>query len=121
MNTPFNLQAAIDGKPLITRDGKPVKFIAYSPEISGRFKVMCLRDDTWASYTDEGKDSASVDSEEDLFMAPEKVVVWICHRSISSPLSFPTEEEAQAYAVVSIGKVVAITRVEFEKGEGVDI
>lgn len=42
---PFNLQEAIAGKPIQTRDGCVLKFVAYVPEAREGYKVVILLGD----------------------------------------------------------------------------
>jgi len=42
MKAPFDLQKCLDGHPLITRNGRKAKFIAYVPEASEHDRVVLL-------------------------------------------------------------------------------
>lgn len=74
---PFNLEAARRGEPLVTRDGRPARFVAYVPE-DKHYPVVAVVDNRVTTYSAEGvfqrEDCASV---RDLFMAPKpKRTVW---------------------------------------------
>lgn len=67
---PFDLEAAKRGEPIITRDGRKVKFVAHVPEAKSE-KLVCLVNGDLFLYLDDGsfvfsKPPAPLD----LFMAP---------------------------------------------------
>lgn len=78
---PFDLEAAKRGEPLVTRDGRSVKFVAYVQEAQ-IYPVVAFIEGAPAvhSLTDDGRywsDNHST-SENDLFMAPKpKRTVWL--------------------------------------------
>jgi hypothetical protein len=69
---PFNLQEAIAGKPIQTRDGRVLKFVAHVPEASVGSKVVIMNFQGYiGAYPENGK--SSLDEEEwdnDIVMAP---------------------------------------------------
>lgn len=70
---PFDLEAAKRGEPLITRDGRPAKFVAYVPEADGSHCVVVFIDGTKIPMilTKSGKFyDTDVENGADLFMAP---------------------------------------------------
>ena len=76
---PFNLQEALAGKPVVTRDGRPVKIAGYNPDAKPQWKLAAWVDgnlDAW--YTDgtqTGKINMPTDS--DLRMAQTERKEWI--------------------------------------------
>lgn len=76
---PFNLQRAIAGDPIMTRDGRKVKLIAHLPEMWHDFNVVCLiEDDRIETYTRGGQyDPREKDYCLDIFMVPKKHTVWV--------------------------------------------
>ena len=72
---PFDPQKAKDGHPLVTRDGRPAKFIAHVLEARPYPRIVALLgSESIATYTEQGAYyTGGVESEEDLFMAPHKV------------------------------------------------
>lgn len=69
---PFDLEAAKRGEPLVTRDGRKAKFIAYVPE-SEKYPVAAIIEGSegFDAFTRDGKWSAGIiNSTLDLFMAP---------------------------------------------------
>ena len=95
---PFDLEAAMRGEPLVTRDGRDAKFVAYVPEagVSQRLVVL-IEADIVAFY----KTGAFLDISEsgiDLFMAPPPM------RSINGyeypePVREPLEQEQEYWEV----------------------
>jgi hypothetical protein len=74
---PFNLQDALAGKPVVTRDGRKVKIAGYNPD-AAESEVVVGWADGWArgwcengSYIKDRKHAA------DLFMACETKDVWV--------------------------------------------
>ena len=77
---PFNLEEAKAGKPLVTRDGRDAKFIAYVAECDRAYCVLCHVDgDTFVgSYTDDGKRFADeTKSCADLFMKTTRKTIYV--------------------------------------------
>jgi len=75
---PFNLEAALRGEPVVTRDGRPVKIAGYNEEAFENRQILgWLHGGVWA-WTKAGK--CPDDEMCDLFMAPrerkEWVVIW---------------------------------------------
>jgi hypothetical protein len=76
---PFNLERALAGEPVVTRDGRPVKIAGYNPDAKPQWKLAAWVDgnlDAW--YTDgtqTGKSNMPTDS--DLRMAPNERKEWI--------------------------------------------
>lgn len=69
---PFDLQAAMRGEPIVTRDGRKAKFVAYVPEAEEPSRLVVLDERTGcvSLIYETGKFSTYADSMEDLFMAP---------------------------------------------------
>ena len=75
---PFDLEAAKAGAPIVTRDGRPAKFIAHAAEAHLNQRLLVLIDGTVCTRFESGKYAASPAhvSDNDLFMAPVKRTVW---------------------------------------------
>ena len=74
----FDLKKALDGKPVITRDGKKVINITYfAVDNSDLTCVYGLIDGYVESWHIKGQKLLGVKSNLDLFMAFEKTSVWI--------------------------------------------
>jgi hypothetical protein len=75
---PFNLKEALAGKPVVTRDGRPVKIAGYNPDYLGGQKLL-----GWVmgyiydvgEWTKDG--ISSIREDLDLFMAPTERKEWI--------------------------------------------
>lgn len=75
----FNLEEAKAGKPICTREGAIVKFIAHVPEAAEDYRVVTLGDKGIVfCYTEKGcLYSGDTLSDKDLFMQPVKRTVWV--------------------------------------------
>lgn len=122
---PFNLEEAKAGKPIITRDGRKVKFVAYEPMaethsvavlIAGRKTLNVHRTD--GRFYDE-----DADSEIDLFMASVKQKVYTVVYKIplngqkfteSYTTSSGKEAAINTYSVYN-WEVVAVFENEYEE------
>ena len=76
---PFDLQAAKAGAPIVTRDGRPAKFIAHVAEAHPNQRLLVLVGGAVCRHFEEGRCMLNPDSESpyDLFMAPVKRTVWV--------------------------------------------
>lgn len=78
---PFDLEAAKDGKPVCTRDGRKARIICFNRESIG-FPIIALvkNGDTEGVYQFDDKGRSNIDDEErgyDLMMYPEKKEGWV--------------------------------------------
>ena len=93
---PFNLEAAKAGAPLVTRDGRPAKFIAHVGEAQPSQRLVVLIDGGVYTKFESGgysKNPAHVSSY-DLFMAPVKRTVWVNLYTQHAAIWHDTEKEA---------------------------
>ena len=76
---PFNLERALAGDPVVTRDGRPVKIAGYNHDAKPQWKLAAWVDgnlDAW--YTDGAQTcSGNRPTDSDLFMAPTERKEWI--------------------------------------------
>lgn len=79
---PFDLEKAIVGKPVVTRNGYPVRILCtdrrdptFSMNIVALIKTPAL--DEVMIYDKCGSCRLDIESEYDLFMAPEKKEGWV--------------------------------------------
>lgn len=117
---PFNLLAALEGKPVITGVGK---IEAYYPNdifpVVARIKEYGSKN----RYTKEGKVFERCDTpEKDLYMKPEKIVRWLM---VNKGTGFATKEEILGYSSSTnnksaLAKENAIIKIEFSLGEGIE-
>ena len=93
---PFDLQAAKAGAPLVTRDGRPAKFIAHVGEAQPSQRLVVLIDGGVYTKFESGgysKSPAHV-SPNDLFMAPIKRTVWANVYGYGGATWYNTEKDA---------------------------
>ena len=74
---PFDLQAAIAGKPIVRRDGTPVKFVTYHEGVTDGYPVVVIVNGTLNSYMADGSAYDDGEDDLDLVMVTEKKKVWI--------------------------------------------
>lgn len=68
---PFNLQKAMEGYPIETRDGRSVTFGAYNPDYASEYKIVgWLENKSIRSWTVEGLFTGGRDDDTDIFMLP---------------------------------------------------
>lgn len=77
MSKPFNLKAALAGKPVETRDGRKVTEIHHFKTITGYCSVIAVVDGIFQSHRANGQwgDSPGYN---DLVMASKKHQIWHC-------------------------------------------
>lgn len=95
---PFDLEAAKRGEPIVTRDGRVVKFVAYVPEAVFPHRLVVLVDGFIVRLYETGVTYTNCDSESDLFMAPKKRTVWVNLYPDSHNSHWRTEEAANIAA-----------------------
>ena len=91
---PFDLEAAKRGDPIITRDGREVKFIAYVPEAKKSDQVIVWDHRDITCHYDDGRFSRYDTSDRDLYMAPKKHTVWVNLYSDGEAFYHYTQAEA---------------------------
>lgn len=74
---PFNLEAAKAGAPLVTRNGKPARFVAHVPECAEGFRLIVMIDgeDCVTDLCDSGRVDDAHDYGSDVFLADEPLQV----------------------------------------------
>ena len=88
---PFDLQAAINGAKLVTRDGREAKFIAHEPEAKAHCRVIAMMPNgEMCSYYENGRNLSICDTPHDLFIAVQT-------RSINGHEYPEPEQEALVY------------------------
>jgi len=71
----FNLKDALAGKPVITRDGRPVKIAGYNPDAEKVEKIIGWKSGLSWGWSIDGHDG--IDDDSDLFMAPTERKEWV--------------------------------------------
>ncbi len=75
---PFNLEAALAGKPVVTRDGQPVPELHLFTASDCDYPVVALIGDTVETFTKKGEFRRLEPGHRfDLFMASEKREGWV--------------------------------------------
>ena len=97
---PFDLQAAKAGAPIVTRDGRPAKFIAHVAEAHPNQRLLVLVGGAVCRHFEEGRCMLNPDSESpyDLFMAPVKRTVWVNLYEYGKAIWHDTEKIAERQA-----------------------
>lgn len=114
---PFDLEAAMHGEPLVTRDGRSVRFVAYVPEAMKLNVTAFVEGEREVdTFTDDGRyfGESSEDSVFDLFMAPKpKRTVWL-NFNVRNHLAFwyTSEEEARLSADSQAAAVAVPVQIE---------
>lgn len=78
---PFNIEEAKEGKPVCTRDGRPVRILCL--DVAGEliYKIVALVMESGTEYLhrymENGRYNNNKENKSDLMMAPEKKEGWI--------------------------------------------
>ena len=83
---PFDLEKAIAGKKLVTREGHEVREFHHFKNVSSEYPICAVIQGYLAGFTDKGRyHSHGNESALDLFMAPETITLY--HIEVVSPES----------------------------------
>ena len=74
---PFNLEAALAGAKVVTRDGREVKIAGYNPDGLEYSTVLAWVSQSVISSRKDGKYHPLSDNDNDLFMAPTERKEWV--------------------------------------------
>ena len=98
---PFDLEAAKAGAPLVTRDGRPAKFIAHVAEAHPNQRLLVLVGGAVCRHFEGGRCMLNPGDESpyDLFMAPVKRTVWVNLYEYGEATWFSTKEIADGGAL----------------------
>lgn len=96
---PFDLEAAMRGEPLVTRDGRKAKFVAYVQQSKGE-KVIALIDGDVFMFFENGCYCREGEDSDDLFMAPTPMLSINGHE-FPEPVREPLKE-GQGYWLVDL-------------------
>ena len=116
---PFNLEQALDGAPVVTRNGLPIVEIQYLQTSRQVVAVRQEKDGSLISYfiPSNGAYSLIPNNTTDLFMAPTKKEGWInvynvLSLDVTGKNIYPTEEAALANKGCDC---IATIKIEWEK------
>lgn len=106
---PFNLQEALSGKPVVTRDGRAVKIAGYNPEAADKsLVVLGWAEGNIVSWCEDGLYIEDDENPVDLFMAPETKDVWVIvyefQGTIMSVIAESENEAAQTHSKLGKGR-----------------
>jgi hypothetical protein len=73
----FNLKDALAGKPVITRDGRPVKIAGYNPDAIESARIIGWVKGSNFNWYEGGKFMGDAVTNADLFMAPSERKEWV--------------------------------------------
>lgn len=97
---PFDLDAAKAGKPIVTRDGRQVKFVAHVPDAIPQNRLVTLVGKHLYIHFDDGRINGEEgrDSDSDLLMQSEETTVYVNFYEGGTARHFSTGESALHYA-----------------------
>lgn len=72
----FDLERALAGEPVITRDGREVTEIHLFKTVKTDYPLIVVVGGDNHEYTEEGKFNINVSSNDDLFMKPKVIEGW---------------------------------------------
>lgn len=90
---PFDLEKAIAGEPIVTRDGREAKFIAHVPDLMTHPIIVVIKGKL-IQMLECGKWCSDEETITDLFMAPKKRTVWVNFYDWTNANYFDSETEA---------------------------
>jgi hypothetical protein len=119
---PFNLERALAGDPVVTRDGRPVKIAGYNSNVNPYYQVIGWVDELVVTWKKSGQ-IANCGNDFDLFMAPTERKEWIVRYQHGTPIAeiepyiafsgpFYSLENAQRFAKDTEGSIHEITIIE---------
>ena len=74
---PYNLERALAGDPVVTRDGRPVKIAGYNEEAQYSDTLIGWLGGYYCRWNKEGQHFTACETDFDLFMAPTERKEWI--------------------------------------------
>lgn len=112
---PFNLERALAGDKVVTRDGREVSELRFLQSVSPNgYCVVAVIDGDPFLFLQNGKITSI--NHFDLFMAPKTVKRWVNFYPTDC-FSYPIEEDAKTYAYKNA--IAIAVPVEFEEGYGI--
>lgn len=111
---PFDLEKALAGEPVVTRDGRPVKIAGYNPDADDYAKIVGWVDGDTKSWDSNGEYFIAK-SNTDLFMAEKPKVKkegWVNVYPDDDVFMYPSLEEAED---AKGSKRVACIKIEWEE------
>jgi hypothetical protein len=112
---PFDLQKALAGDPVVTRDGRPVKIAAYNPDAYPFAEIIGWVDKSPKPWHSNGKILLDKDHDVDLFMATKTVKKegWVnIYNRFDIAGAYKTKEDAD---IAAERNRIACIRIEWEE------
>jgi hypothetical protein len=107
---PFNLEDALAGKPVCTRDGRPVKIAGYNPDALEHASLLGWAANGSCSWFPDGNLLYGRKDALDLFMVSEKhKVTRFMHSHRPGEFGYETAEECEEYRYGPNDKIVEVT------------
>jgi len=111
----FNLEQALAGAKVVTRDGEKVTQLHLFDAPDGEFPLHCVVDGQIRTYTKSGSYFEYADHAQDLLMAPVKHTAWINIYAVGSVAMY----DSKAHADKAAGRDrIACFKKEYTEGEG---
>lgn len=121
---PFDLEAAKSGAPIVTREGRSMKFIAHVPDARPDSRVLVLSADSRASmlenngvivaHSEDGSFYSHRQDGFDLFMLVQKKTVYVNLYDNGYGAHHDTEQAARSCAGASVSVLAVAVPVEIE-------
>lgn len=115
---PFDLQRALSGDKVVTRDGREVTQLHKFHAHRVTYPVVGVLDGKLISWNELGEFLSESSNENDLFMAPKTVKRWVNFYSHEKTVSFDSEESAKEVNYWHLKPIAIAVPVEFEEGYG---
>lgn len=115
---PFNLERAVAGEKVVTRDGREVTQLTKFDAKDTTYALIGVVDASLQSWTLEGVFEKGETSNADLFIAPKTVKRWVNFYSDGTTISFDSKESAKEVNCWHSKPIAIAVPVEFEEGYG---
>jgi len=119
---PFDLEAALAGEPVVTRDGRPVKIAGYNPDANENTRIIGWIGSCSYVWYDKGSYWNGATDDKDLFMAEKPKIKkegWVNIYPTNDPNyscftsdCYLSEEDAEENIMNGI---IATVKVEWEE------
>ncbi len=112
----FNLEQALNGAKVITRDGREATQLTYFSDVINEIKLYAVVDGNVFGYSEDGG-FRGVCNPLDLFMAPEMMSGFICYHCDGACHYFKEKPNKEMY---SDGLMAIIDLSQFPVGYGLE-
>lgn len=117
---PFNLEEALAGKPVVTRDGRQARIAGYNKNALPTYSVVGWVGKGSLAWDKDGKIHDQEENSFDLFMSPQKKWGWInLYKKGSSTLTKYIEVQYSKQIAEVIGKrsddYICTIKIEWEE------